>query len=58
MKYKSAYYTFQLPVALAMYFARMFDPEQHRQAKTILLEMGEFFQIQVSGLNSSICTIC
>ncbi|KAJ8960247.1 hypothetical protein NQ318_003972 [Aromia moschata] len=42
-KYKTAYYTFQLPVAVAMYFANMFDPEQHRQAKTILMEMGQFF---------------
>nr|CAI5863584.1 unnamed protein product [Callosobruchus analis] len=46
VKYKTAYYSFQLPVALAMYLANMYDPEQHRQAKTILLEMGEFFQVQ------------
>ncbi|KAJ8925720.1 hypothetical protein NQ315_009567 [Exocentrus adspersus] len=49
MKYKTGYYTFQLPVALAMYFANMYDPEQHRQAKTILLEMGQFFQIQLQA---------
>nr|QNT17935.1 farnesyl diphosphate synthase [Colaphellus bowringi] len=46
VKYKTAYYSFQLPVALAMYLANMNDAEQHRQAKTILLEIGEFFQIQ------------
>ncbi|KAG5899525.1 hypothetical protein JTB14_008212 [Gonioctena quinquepunctata] len=46
VKYKTGYYTFQLPIGLAMYAANMNDPEQHRQAKTILLEMGEFFQIQ------------
>lgn len=50
MKYKTGYYTFQLPVSLAMYFANMYDEEQHRQAKTILLEMGQFFQIQVGWL--------
>ncbi|KAJ8980666.1 hypothetical protein NQ317_013278 [Molorchus minor] len=50
-KYKTAYYTFQLPIAIAMYFANMFDPEQHRQAKTILMEMGQFFQIQKDFLN-------
>lgn len=46
VKYKTGYYTFQLPVALAMYLARNFDPELHRQAKTVLLEMGHFFQVQ------------
>ncbi|XP_063908101.1 farnesyl pyrophosphate synthase isoform X2 [Zophobas morio] len=46
VKYKTAYYTFQLPVALAMYMANLYDPEMHRQAKTILLEIGQFFQIQ------------
>lgn len=47
-KYKTAYYTFQMPVGLALLMAGVDDPETHRQAKTILLEMGQFFQIQVS----------
>lgn len=47
-KYKMSYYTFQLPVSVALLMAGVDDPETHRQAKTILLEMGEFFQIQVS----------
>lgn len=46
VKYKTAYYSFQLPVALAMYLSGQYDPEVHRQAKTILLEMGQFFQVQ------------
>ncbi|CAB3360434.1 Hypothetical predicted protein [Cloeon dipterum] len=46
VKYKTAYYSFQLPVALAMYMAGIRDTEMHRQAKTILLEMGQFFQVQ------------
>nr|AKM16734.1 farnesyl diphosphate synthase [Mylabris cichorii] len=46
VKYKTAYYTFTLPMALAMYLADLYDPEMHRQAKTILMEMGLFFQIQ------------
>lgn len=47
VKYKTAYYSFQLPVAVSMYLAGIYDPELHRQAKTILLEMGHFFQVQV-----------
>ncbi|XP_066249215.1 farnesyl pyrophosphate synthase-like [Euwallacea similis] len=46
VKYKTAYYSFQLPVAVAMYLAGMDDPEQHRQVRTIFVEMGQFFQIQ------------
>ncbi|XP_046429084.1 farnesyl pyrophosphate synthase isoform X2 [Neodiprion virginianus] len=46
VKYKTAYYSFVMPVSLAMYFAGITDPEMHRQAKTILLEMGHFFQVQ------------
>lgn len=45
-KYKTAYYTFQMPVGLALLMSGIDDPETHRQAKTILLEMGQFFQIQ------------
>lgn len=45
-KYKTSYYTFQMPVSLALLMSGVDDPETHRQAKTILLEMGEFFQIQ------------
>lgn len=37
-----------MPVTLALLMTGVEDPETHRQAKTILLEMGEFFQIQVS----------
>lgn len=48
VKYKTAYYTFQMPVSLAMLMSGIDDPEMHRQAKTILLEMGQFFQIQVN----------
>jgi farnesyl diphosphate synthase len=47
VKYKTSYYTFQMPVGLAMLMSGIDDPEMHRQAKTILLEMGQFFQIQV-----------
>lgn len=43
---KTSYYTFYLPVALAMNMAEFKHPEAFRQAKTILLEMGHFFQVQ------------
>lgn len=48
VKYRSSYYSFYLPVALSMYLSKIFDPELHRQARTILLEMGHFHQVQVS----------
>ncbi|XP_043237289.1 farnesyl pyrophosphate synthase-like isoform X3 [Amphibalanus amphitrite] len=46
VKYKTAHYSFHLPIALAMHMAGISDPESHRQAKHILLEMGNLFQVQ------------
>ncbi|XP_076757108.1 farnesyl pyrophosphate synthase-like [Xylocopa sonorina] len=46
VKYKTSYYTLVLPVIGAMYMVGIKDPEVHRQAKTILLEIGHFFQIR------------
>ncbi|XP_056331724.1 farnesyl pyrophosphate synthase [Danio aesculapii] len=46
VKYKTAFYSFYLPVAAAMYMAGIENEIEHHNAKTILLEMGEFFQIQ------------
>ncbi|XP_077178713.1 farnesyl pyrophosphate synthase isoform X1 [Paroedura picta] len=46
VKYKTAFYSFYLPVAAAMYMAGIDGEEEHAHAKAILLEMGEFFQIQ------------
>ncbi|OWF49706.1 farnesyl pyrophosphate synthase-like isoform X1 [Mizuhopecten yessoensis] len=46
VKWKTAFYSFYLPVALAMYMAGIKDTATHTAAKTILLKMGTFFQIQ------------
>ncbi|KAF7663034.1 hypothetical protein LDENG_00220410 [Lucifuga dentata] len=46
VKYKTAFYSFYLPVAAAMYMAGIKSEEEHNNAKHILLEMGQFFQIQ------------
>ncbi|ESO97346.1 hypothetical protein LOTGIDRAFT_214193 [Lottia gigantea] len=46
VKWKTAYYSFYLPVAMAMYMAGISDDESHNTAKSILLKMGHFFQVQ------------
>lgn len=57
VKYKTSFYSFYLPIALSMYMAGIrntdnvrvagiTDRELHRQARTILVEMGQFFQVQ------------
>ncbi|KAK2188089.1 hypothetical protein NP493_144g03004 [Ridgeia piscesae] len=46
VKYKTAFYSFYLPVALAMHMAGIEDEAAFDSARVILLKMGEFFQIQ------------
>uniref|UniRef100_A0A8D8LCM0 Farnesyl pyrophosphate synthase n=2 Tax=Cacopsylla melanoneura TaxID=428564 RepID=A0A8D8LCM0_9HEMI len=46
VKYGTAYHFFKLPVSLALYMAGVRDLELHRQARTLLLEMGQFHQMQ------------
>jgi len=47
VKYKTAFYSFYLPVAMAMLIAGCEkDSEQFKKAEAILLDMGEYFQIQ------------
>ncbi|KAK5582859.1 hypothetical protein RB653_004448 [Dictyostelium firmibasis] len=45
-QYKTAYYSFYLPVALAMLIAKINYEQAFSTAKDILLPMGEFFQVQ------------
>lgn len=44
--YKTAYYSFYLPVALAMRMAGVNDDSLYKKALDILLPMGEYFQVQ------------
>lgn len=46
VKYKTAFYSFYLPVAMAMLMHGITDKKSFSDALAILLEMGEFFQIQ------------
>lgn len=46
VKHKTAYYSFYLPVALAMTMAGIEDQKTFKEAQNILLVMGEYFQIQ------------
>ncbi|KAF0384823.1 farnesyl pyrophosphate synthase [Gigaspora margarita] len=44
--YKTAFYSFYLPVALAMHMAGIKNELAFQKAKDILLPLGEYFQIQ------------
>lgn len=46
VKYKTAYYSFALPVGLGMRLAGIHDEKMHKLSRKILLEMGHFFQVQ------------
>jgi farnesyl diphosphate synthase len=44
--YKTAYYSFYLPVALALYYLQLATPGNLRQAHDILIPLGRYFQAQ------------
>ena len=44
--WKTAYYSFCLPVQSALYMAGIDSEEVHKKCRAILIEMGTFFQIQ------------
>lgn len=46
VKHKTSFYSFHLPVQVAMFLAGIDDPELHRQALAVLLDTGKFFQVQ------------
>ncbi|KAL7274787.1 Farnesyl pyrophosphate synthetase [Rhizina undulata] len=46
VRYKTAFYSFYLPVALAMHQAGIATPENLQRAKDVLIPLGEYFQVQ------------
>ena len=46
VKYKTAFYSFYLPIALGMIVHGITDIKQYDNAREILLLMGEYFQVQ------------
>lgn len=44
--FKTAYYSFYLPVALAMYMSGVCNEQDLSQVRDILIPLGEYFQIQ------------
>jgi len=50
--YKTAYYSFYLPVALALYQLNIATPKNLKQAEEILIPLGEYFQIQDDYLDN------
>ncbi|CAD6502101.1 BgTH12-02342 [Blumeria graminis f. sp. triticale] len=50
--YKTAYYSFYLPVALALYLQDIATPNNLRLAEAILIPLGQYFQIQDDYLDN------
>ncbi|KAG1667866.1 hypothetical protein FOA52_011054 [Chlamydomonas sp. UWO 241] len=50
--YKTAYYSFYMPVACGMLLAGITDPAAYKVAEDILVEMGQYFQIQDDYLDA------
>ena len=46
VRYKTAFYSFYLPVALAMHLAGVASRQNLQQAKGVLIPLGEYFQVQ------------
>ena len=50
--FKTAYYSFYLPVALALYYTDLATEKNLKQARDILIPMGEYFQVQDDYLDN------
>lgn len=45
-RYKTAFYSFYLPIAAGMMLGGITDPGAYRVAEKILVEMGQYFQVR------------
>lgn len=50
--YKTAYYSFYLPVALSLYYLELATPANLKSCEDILIPLGEYFQIQDDYLDA------
>ncbi|KAI4171630.1 MAG: hypothetical protein LQ343_004108 [Gyalolechia ehrenbergii] len=50
--YKTAHYSFYLPVALALHYLSLATPKNLKQAHDILIRLGEYFQVQDDYLDA------
>ena len=50
--YKTAYYSFYLPVALALHYLQLATPTNLKQSHDILIPLGEYFQVQDDYLDA------
>ena len=50
--YKTAYYSFYLPVVLALHYLQLATPRNLQQAHAILIPLGEYFQVQDDYLDA------
>ena len=50
--YKTAYYSFYLPVALALHYLSLANESNLKQARDILIPLGEYFQVQDDYLDA------
>ena len=48
VKYKTSYYSFYLPIALAMRLAEIKRTDFYEKAERILLSMGLYFQVEIN----------
>jgi farnesyl diphosphate synthase len=46
VKYKTSYYSFYLPVALALHWLELDTPHNLQQTHEIMMKMGHYFQVQ------------